>query len=146
MSNINIYRLRNLIYLVIISNFLSFNHLYGQDNYMVDYDKIDPTHFYNSTLLQLLDKSTATTKVVELSIDNEIKFGNIMIKLHKCWQAPLSQIPESKALIEVNEKNNNSYSKEVKNIFLGWMFASSPSISSLQHPIYDITILKCINK
>tara|TARA_Y100000389_G_C17470886_1_gene530638 strand:- start:3702 stop:4043 length:342 start_codon:yes stop_codon:yes gene_type:complete len=113
---------------------------------MVDYDKIDPTHFYNSTLLQLLDKSTATTKVVELSIDNEIKFGNIMIKLHKCWQAPLSQIPESKALIEVNEKNNNSYSKEVKNIFLGWMFASSPSISSLQHPIYDITILKCINK
>jgi hypothetical protein len=146
MSNINISRLRNLIYLVIISNFLSFNHLYGQDNYMVDYDKIDPTHFYNSTLLQLLDKSTATTKVVELSIDNEIKFGNIMIKLHKCWQAPLSQIPESKALIEVNEKNNNSYSKEVKNIFLGWMFASSPSISSLQHPIYDITILKCINK
>ncbi len=146
MSNINISRLRNLIYLVIISNFLSFNHLYDQDNYMVDYDKIDPTHFYNSTLLQLLDKSTATTKVVELSIDNEIKFGNIMIKLHKCWQAPLSQIPESKALIEVNEKNNNSYSKEVKNIFLGWMFASSPSISSLQHPIYDITILKCINK
>ncbi len=146
MSNINISRLRNLIYLVIISNFLSFNHLYGQDNYMVDYDKIDPTHFYNSTLLQLLDKSTATTKVVELSIDNEIIFFNIMIKLHKCWQAPLSQIPESKALIEVNEKNNNSYSKEVKNIFLGWMFASSPSISSLQHPIYDITILKCINK
>ena len=146
MSNSNISRLRNLIYLVIISNFLSFNHLYGQDSYMVDYDKIDPTHFYNSTLLQLLDKSTATKKVVDLSIDNEIKFGNIMLKLHKCWQAPLSKIPESKALIEVNEKNNNSYSKEVKNIFLGWMFASSPSISSLQHPIYDITILKCINK
>ena len=146
MSNSNISRLKKLIYLVITSYFLSINHIYAQNSYMVDYDKIDPTHFYNSTSLQLLDKSTATTKVVELSIDDEIKFGNIIIKLHKCWQAPLSQIPESKALIEVNEKNNNSYSKEAKNIFLGWMFASSPSISSLQHPIYDITILKCINK
>ena len=94
----------------------------------------------------LQEKRSKGKKWLHSTSEIEIKFGNIIIKLHKCWQAPLSQIPESKALIEVNEKNNNSYSKEAKNIFLGWMFASSPSISSLQHPIYDITILKCINK
>jgi hypothetical protein len=116
------------------------------NSYIIEEDKIDPTHFYNATLIQALDKSTATTQIIELSTDREVKFGNISIKLHKCWQAPLSQIPESKALIEVIENNKNDLDSNLNNIFYGWMFASSPSLSSLQHPIYDLTILKCINK
>ena len=117
MSNSNISRLKKLIYLVITSYFLFINHIYAQNSYMVDYDKIDPTHFYNSTSLQLLDKSTATTKVVELSIDDEIKFGNIIIKLHKCWQAPLSQIPESKALMKLMKKTIIHIVKKLKIYF-----------------------------
>lgn len=104
--------------------------------------KTDLSHFYNTAVIQNLNKTTAKTSVLEMKIGDTLKFGQIQIIAHKCWQAPLDQKPESKILLEVLEN------KEGKNtrIFYGWMFASSPSISGLEHPIYDLTAINCKNK
>lgn len=116
-----------------------------EQSYILENDKINPSHFYNSAIIQALDKSTATKSILKINIGSQKKFGNILIKLHRCWQAPLSQTPESKALIEVLEEVRQNYSVKQERIFIGWMFASTPSISSLEHPIYDLTILECTN-
>jgi len=104
--------------------------------------KTDLSHLYNVAVIQGLNKTTARTSILEMKIGDVIKFGQIQIIAHTCWQAPLDQKPESKILLEVME---NKEGKNVR-IFYGWMFASSPSISGLEHPIYDLTALGCKNK
>jgi hypothetical protein len=106
-------------------------------------DKIDPSRFYNVAVIQGLNKTTAKTSVLEMRIGDKIHFGQISIIAHKCWQAPLDQKPESKILLEVFENKNG---ESENRIFYGWMFASSPSLSGLEHPIYDLTALSCKNK
>ena len=105
--------------------------------------KADPSRFYNGAIIQGLNKTTAKTSTLEMRIGDKIHFGQISIIAHKCWQAPLDQKPESKILLEVFESKNNEAEKR---IFYGWMFASSPSISGLEHPIYDLTAISCKNK
>ncbi len=106
-------------------------------------NKTDPSRFYNVAIIQGLNKTTAKTSNLEMRIGDKIHFGQISIIAHKCWQAPLEQKPESKILVEVLESKNNEAEKR---IFYGWMFASSPSISGLEHPIYDLTAIGCKNK
>ena len=102
--------------------------------------KIDQSNFANSAILQGLNKITAKTSEFEVKVGDSVEFGKLTIVVKKCWQAPPDQSPESKVLLEIYENET----ADVKNkIFYGWMFASSPSISSLEHPIYDVTALGC---
>lgn len=105
--------------------------------------KNDSARFYNTATLRGLNKTTAKTSTLEMKIEDKIHFGQISIIAHKCWQSPLDQKPESKILIEVLERKNN---ESEQRIFYGWIFASSPSISGLEHPIYDLTAIGCKNK
>jgi hypothetical protein len=103
-------------------------------------DKIDKTGFGTVAILQGLNKITAKTSEFEVKVGGKIEFGKLTIMIHKCWQAPLDQRPESKILMEIYETNINNIKSK---IFYGWMFASTPSISGLEHPIYDITAIGC---
>jgi len=105
-------------------------------------DKADPSRFYNTAVIQGMNKTTAKSSLMEMRIEEKINFGQISIIAHKCWQSSLDQKPESKILLEVFE---NKAGENPKRIFYGWMFASSPSISGLEHPIYDLTALSCKN-
>jgi len=103
-------------------------------------NQIDQSNFANVAILQGLNKITAKTSEFEIKVDDSVEFGKLTIIIRKCWQAPADQRPESKILLEIYENIN----EDTKNkIFYGWMFASSPSISSLEHPIYDVTALGC---
>jgi hypothetical protein len=106
-------------------------------------EKADPSRFYNSAIIQGMNKTTAKSSLMEMRIEEKINFGQISIIAHKCWQSSLDQKPESKILLEVFE---NKAGENPKRIFYGWMFASSPSISGLEHPIYDLTAISCKNK
>lgn len=103
---------------------------------------ITSSRFMNYAKVQILNKNTAKTQDQKIAIGTSFKYGNIIITPHKCWQAPLTKKPDSKILLEVDEINLKD-DNEINNIFLGWMIASSPSISGLEHPIYDITALNC---
>lgn len=92
--------------------------------------------------LKILDKTTAKFIDIKLSLKESFSYGMIQIIAHKCWQAPLSQKPDSKILVEINEVNPKDPT-DINNIFLGWLIASSPSISGLEHPIYDVTAISC---
>lgn len=109
-------------------------------------NKLDNIKFSSTAIIQILNKTTAKSSLVELKINQKINLGTISLKARKCWQAPLEQKPETKILLEVFEnKVTDSINRVAKNtrIFYGWLFASSPSISGIEHPIYDITAISC---
>ncbi len=109
-------------------------------------ENIDPSRFSNIAVIQGLNKTTAKTSILEIKIGEKISFGTLKIIVHKCWQAPLDQKPDSKMLLEVFETKNEENQAKESRIFYGWMFASSPSISGLENPIYDLTAISCKNK
>ncbi len=142
-----------LKFFIIFSLFPSF--LFAQEvpnnevsqGYKLTIDKIDPSRFYQIALIQALNKTTAKTSILEMKIGDKIRFGQLSIIMLKCWQASLDQKPESKILLEVFENKTDELGAQIeKRIFYGWMFASSPSIAGLEHPIYDLTALGCKNK
>lgn len=107
-------------------------------------DNNDSSRFSNYAIVQALNKTTAKTSILELKVGEKFIFGSIKIIPHRCWQSPLDQKPENKILLEIFESKTDSDDKIVeKRIFYGWMFSSSPSISGLEHPIYDIIAINC---
>lgn len=111
-------------------------------------EKSDPSRFNNFAIIQGLNKITAKTSLLEIKVGSSIRFGKLIISAHKCWQAALDQKPESKILLEILDDSSSSENnaKGTSRIFYGWMFSSSPSVSALEHPIYDITAVGCKNK
>ncbi len=96
----------------------------------------------NSAIMQGLDKVTARVYTIDISIGEVANFGALKIKLHHCDIAPPEDTPESTAFIEVVEERRG---EEAITLFNGWMFASSPALSSIEHPVYDVWLLKCVN-
>lgn len=90
--------------------------------------------------IQVLNKITARTSNLEIRAGTSEKFGNIKVKIKDCWKAPPEEKPEVATLLEISEEKKG---EDVRKIFHGWMFASSPAISALEHPVYDIVILDC---
>jgi hypothetical protein len=104
-------------------------------------EKTDPVAFYSTAVVQALNKITAKTSILEMKIGDNVTFGTLTIIARKCWKSGSDQRPESKILLEVLDSNNDKSNKT--RVFYGWMFSSSPSISGLEHPIYDITAISC---
>ena len=90
--------------------------------------------------LQGLDKITARVEVFEIGLEQELLFGTLSIVAHACYETPPTEPPESVAFLEVRDTEND----ESNQIFNGWMFASSPALSALEHPVYDIWVLDCL--
>jgi hypothetical protein len=110
----------------------------------VTINQVDQADFKNTAIIQSLNKITAKTKELKIKVGKKTKFGKLDITIHKCWAAPLYEEPENKMLLEVIQRKGKEEEKKER-IFYGWMLSSSPSISSLEHPIYDITALECFN-
>ena len=92
--------------------------------------------------LQALDKVSARTVTFDAHVGATVKFGSVYIKPQACRKAsPLDQ-PEAAAFLqiwEVTPKTTQSHW-----VFSGWMFASSPALSAMDHPIYDVWVLDCV--
>lgn len=95
--------------------------------------------------VQTLDKITARIGTIEANIDDAISFGTLEIKVRYCAFRPPEIPPEHAAFVEIVERaaGDNQPLVPDKPIFAGWMFASSPAISGLEHPVYDLTLLNC---
>ena len=94
----------------------------------------------NSVVLGGLDKITAKFTDFEINIGESKKFGTLSIKIFQCRKRPPEEIPEDFVLLTVNDMINPD---NPLLIFSGWMFSSSPSLSALEHPTYDIWIKEC---
>lgn len=90
--------------------------------------------------LKALNKITARTEIIAVKLGWPTRFGNMEITLHHCWKAPPTERPEAKALLEIWEHKPD---EDEQKIFHGWMFKSSPGLSSLEHPVYDVAVKDC---
>jgi hypothetical protein len=93
--------------------------------------------------LRALDKITARTVSFDVNVGETVKFGDIYIHPQTCKEPPPIEEPESSAFLQIWEKTPENKSKW---IFSGWMFASSPGLSAMDHPVYDVWVLDCTKK
>lgn len=114
-------------------------------NEIIDEVKIKDTkeiNKANTVTIQALNKITGKSYEYKIKINDSQNFERLMITPLYCWKSSPSEIPENKVLLKVVEDKINKGQEE---IFYGWMFSSSPSISTLEHPMYDVKIVNCEN-
>jgi hypothetical protein len=90
--------------------------------------------------LQGLDKTTARISQFEAPIGKEVMFGTLSIVVRACQRNPPEETPENAAFLEIYE---NRPGEAKAKLFSGWMFSSSPALSALEHPVYDVNLLEC---
>lgn len=95
---------------------------------------------YDIAVLRALDKVTARISTIEAPVGERVSFGSLQIVARTCDKRPPEEPPESAAFLEIEESRPNEVPVDV---FSGWMFASSPAVSAMDHPIYDIWVLDC---
>ena len=93
-------------------------------------------------VLQGLDKVTARISTFPVSTDAEVRFGSLSIRVRACHKTPPTEPPESTAFLEIIDNLENN---EQVPLFSGWMFASSPALSALEHAVYDVWVVDCMN-
>ena len=87
-----------------------------------------------------LDKITGRIISFEVAIDETVQFGSLQITERVCFTRPATETPQTTTFIEVDEVDaKNDY----KRIFSGWMFAASPGLHGIEHPVYDIWLTDC---
>ena len=91
-------------------------------------------------LLRGLDKVTARVSPIEVRVDEPGHFGSLEITVRNCRKAPPEDPPENAAFLEIRELRPDESPIE---LFSGWMFASSPAFSTLEHAIYDVWVIDC---
>ena len=95
----------------------------------------------NKARLQALDKITARISTVEVPVGAARLYGTLEITINRCAFHPPEEPPENAAFITVLDRGYDGLTP--KQAFSGWIFSSSPAISALEHPVYDLTLLAC---
>ncbi|GEP10220.1 DUF2155 domain-containing protein [Methylobacterium gnaphalii] len=99
-------------------------------------DKIkNPTAVFSG-----LDKITGRIVSFEVAVDETVQFGALQLTPRVCYSRPPTETPKTTTFLEVDEVTlDNKY----RRIFTGWMFASSPGLHAIEHPIYDVWLVDC---
>jgi hypothetical protein len=87
-----------------------------------------------------LDKITGRIIIFDADIGETVQFGALRVKTDACYTRPATETTNTDAFVEVDEITLQG---EVKRIFSGWMFAASPGLHGVEHPIYDIWLTDC---
>ncbi len=97
--------------------------------------------FRDTVIIGALDKVTARTSTIKIKVGETVKIGTLKVRAIRAWRSNPEEIPESKVFFEITERKDRD-KNEVQEIFRGWMFASNPSLSALEHPVYDIWVVQ----
>lgn len=87
-----------------------------------------------------LDKITGRTIKFDAAIGETVQFGALQVTPRACYTRPPTEATNTDAFVEVDEVTLKG---EIKRIFTGWMFASSPGLHAVEHPIYDVWLTDC---
>ncbi len=99
-----------------------------------------PASAAEAAVLQGLDKITARISTIKAPIGQAVRFGALEITVRACDKRPPEEPPESAAYMEIREIRPG---EPPARVFAGWMFASSPALSALEHPVYDVSVVDC---
>jgi hypothetical protein len=99
-------------------------------------DKIkNPTAVFSG-----LDKITGRIVSFEVATGETVQFGSLQLTARVCYSRPPTENPNTTSFVEVDEVTLDS---KYRRIFTGWMFAASPGLHGLEHPVYDIWLVDC---
>jgi len=87
-----------------------------------------------------LDKITGRITSFDVYVDETVQFGALQITPRACYTRPATEIQRVTVFVEVDQV---SLQGTVKRIFTGWMFADSPALNAVDHPVYDIWLTEC---
>ena len=87
-----------------------------------------------------LDKITGRTISFDAAIGETVQFGALQVTARACYTRPPTEATNTDAFVDVDEVTLQG---EIKRIFTGWMFASSPGLHAVEHPIYDVWLTDC---
>ena len=96
---------------------------------------INPTAVFSG-----LDKITGRIISFDVAINETVQFGALQVTPRVCYSRPPTETPNTDGFVEVDEVTLQG---EIKRIFTGWMFAASPGLHAVEHPIYDIWLTDC---
>jgi hypothetical protein len=93
-----------------------------------------------AALFSGLDKITGRIINFDVAIGETVQFGALQLTPRACYTRPATESANTDAFVEVDEVTLKG---EVRRIFTGWMFAASPGMHAVEHPIYDIWLTDC---
>jgi len=93
-------------------------------------------------MLRGLDKITGKPTDISAPIGKPVHFATLTITARYCYSTPASETPETSAFVQVEDHRPDQPSKRV---FSGWMYASSPGLNGMEHPLYDVWVINCSN-
>ena len=112
----------------------------------------------DTATLRALDKITGRSTDIDVKVGEPVVFGSLKVELQVCYQTPPEEAPESAAFLKiastqpvavetmeaaVDAEDVETVSEENPELFSGWMYASSPGLSALEHPVYDVWVIRC---
>lgn len=113
---------------------------------------------YQTATLRALDKITGRSSDIQVEAGKPVVFGSLNIEMKACYKTPPELPPESAAFLSIKSTQAvqvesldravdadqvSTVSEDNPQLFSGWMFASSPGLSALEHPVYDVWVIKC---
>jgi hypothetical protein len=108
-----------------------------------------------------LDKTTGRIINFDVAIDETVQFGSLNVTPRVCNTRPQTEAPQTTSFVEVDEivvkqerqaklelkeakaETKPDTKQEAKRIFSGWMFAASPGLHGVEHPVYDVWLIDC---
>jgi hypothetical protein len=87
-----------------------------------------------------LDKITGRVVKFDVAIDETVQFGTLQITPRACYTKPQNEAPQTVSFMQVDELTAES---KLKRIFSGWIFAASPGLNGIEHPVYDVWLIDC---
>ena len=112
----------------------------------------------NQATLRALDKITGRSTDIVVKVGEPVVYGSLRVELKTCYQAPPEEVPESAAFLRIAStqpvavetmeaavaaKDVAPAEADSPILFSGWMYASSPGLNALEHPVYDVWVIRC---
>jgi hypothetical protein len=94
----------------------------------------------NSAVFSGLDKITGRIISFDVALNETVQFGALQVTPRVCYTRPPTEATNTDAFLEVDEITLQG---EIKRVFTGWMFAASPGLHAIEHPIYDVWLADC---
>ncbi len=91
-------------------------------------------------LLRGLDKITGRAFDIVAPLNTPVKFATLTVTARYCYSTPPSETPETAAFVQIDD-NRQDHARQ--RVFSGWMYASSPGLNGMQHPLYDVWVIFC---
>ena len=89
-----------------------------------------------------LDKITGRPTSITAQIGKPVQFATLTITARFCYSTPQNETPETAAFVQIEDHRPDQASRR---IFSGWMYASSPGLNGVEHPLYDVWVISCNN-